>query len=65
MRPTFGREYIEDVFQRIRNRLLAPLMSYQRLTGFVEMATQSVLWSSPVTTTGREGGRLVGERGPV
>jgi len=27
-------------------------MGYQRSTGFVEMATQSVLWSSPVTTTG-------------
>jgi hypothetical protein len=30
------------------------------LTGSNETATQSVPWSSPVTTTGREGGRLVG-----
>jgi len=28
------------------------------------MATQSVPWSSPATTTGREVARLVRERGP-
>lgn len=28
MRPTFGREYIENEFQRIADRLLAPLTVY-------------------------------------
>ena len=60
MGPPFGREYVENEFQRIADGLSAPRTGYQRATGSVEMATRSVPWSSPVTTTGREGGRLVG-----
>jgi hypothetical protein len=65
MRPQFGREYVENELRRIADGLSAPRTGYQRSTWFVEMATQSVPWSSPVTTTGREGGRLVWARGIV
>ena len=60
MGPPFGREYIGNELRRIGDGLSAPRTGYQRSTGFVETATQSVHWSSSVTTTVREGGRLVG-----
>jgi hypothetical protein len=40
--PPFGREYVENELRRIADGLSAPRTGYQRSTGFVEMATQSV-----------------------